>query len=229
MTTSAEINELATALALAQGQMGAASKDADNPHFKSRYADLASIWSACQGPLTSNGLCVVQSPSSEGSNVTLTTRLLHKSGQYMESTLTSSAGRGQGPQAVGSTITYLRRYALAAMVGVVTDDDDGEAARRNHEPRNQQQGRQGKREGFEPMQPPQQPPDNGHHDSWAADRVPFCAWVTGKGMKYNDLRDWCVGIGEGKPSSWPQIGRDRFKADLDNWGPEFLAASGGAA
>ena len=79
------------------------------------------------------------------------------------------------------------------------------------------------------MQPPQQPPDNGHHNSWADDRVPFCAWVSSKGMKYNDLRDWCVGIGEGKPSSWPQIGRDRFQADLDNWGPEFLAASGGAA
>ena len=227
MTTSEQTNELATALAKAQAAMPAAQKTGTNPRFGA-FADMADIVAACRPHLAANGLAVVQAPSTAQGVVSVTTRLVHTSGQYMESTLSASPGK-QDPQAIGSAVTYLRRYSLAAMVGVVTGDDDGEGAQRNHEPRNQQQGRQGKREGFEPMQPPQQQPDNGHHDSWAADRVPFCAWVTGKGMKYNDLRDWCVGIGEGKPSSWPQIGRDRFKADLDNWGPEFLAASGGAA
>lgn len=218
MTTSPELNELATALALAQGQMGAAAKDSKNPHFKSTYADLASIWQAAQGPLTANGLSVVQGPGMESGMVTLTTRLLHKSGQYMESTVSSSPGRGNGPQAVGSTLTYLRRYALAAMVGVVTDDDDGEAARRSEPPRRQQEPRG----GFEPMQPKQA---DGHHKSWAADRVRFCTWLTKQGWKYDDVRDWCIGIGEGKPSAWPQIGRDRFIADVGNWGPAFIEAA----
>jgi hypothetical protein len=101
------------------------------------------------------------------------------------------------------------------MVGVVTDDDDGEAARRSEPPRRQQEPRG----GFEPMQPPQA---DGHHKSWAADRVRFCSWVTGQGWKYNDLRDWCIGIGEGKPSAWPQIGRDRFRDEVGNWGPAFI-------
>ena len=136
LRTSPEIGDLCAALALAQGAMSAAAKDSANPHFKSRYADLASIWAAAQGPLTSNGLCVIQAPGTDGAQVTLTTRLAHKSGQWMESTVSSSAGRGQGPQAVGSTLTYLRRYSLAAMVGVVTDDDDGEGAYdRNPNPR----------------------------------------------------------------------------------------------
>jgi hypothetical protein len=76
--------------------------------------------------------------------------------------------------------------------------------------------------GFEPMQPPQA---DGHHKSWAADRVRFCTWLTKQGWKYDDVRDWCIGIGEGKPSAWPQIGRDRFIADVGNWGPAFIEAA----
>lgn len=117
---------LAVALAKAQAEITTAAKDANNPHFNSRYADLASVWDAVRGPLTSNGLSVVQEPCGDGERVGLTTTLLHASGQFMTSTVFALAER-KGPQAVGSVLTYLRRYALAAVVGVAPDDDDGNA------------------------------------------------------------------------------------------------------
>lgn len=117
---------LATALAKAQAAIRTAAKDASNPHFGSKYADLASVWDAVRAPLTDNGLSVVQEPCGDGERVGLTTTLMHASGQFMTSTVFALAER-KGPQAVGSVITYLRRYALAAVVGVAPDDDDGNA------------------------------------------------------------------------------------------------------
>jgi hypothetical protein len=125
---SENIGELAKALAAAQGEMNAASKDATNPHFKTRYADLASIMDACRGPLTKHGLAVTQLPGrDEAGQVTLTTTLMHASGQYISSTIGVRPAQ-ENPQVVGSILTYLRRYTLASVVGVVSDDDDGEAA-----------------------------------------------------------------------------------------------------
>lgn len=130
--------ELAKALALAQMEMGPAAKDAANPYFRSKYADLASAWDACRLPLARHGLSVVQCPTADGARVTVRTILLHESGERIASDLTITAQRqlkdGGGwekvdsPQAVGSTITYARRYSLMAMVGIAPDDDDGEAA-----------------------------------------------------------------------------------------------------
>jgi len=127
MTTSEQTGELAAALAKAQGEMGAATKDAANPFFKSRYADLSSIIEASRGALTKNGIAVIQVPSSDGARVTVTTRLLHSSGQWLEGEVSATA-KDASPQSVGSSITYLRRYALQSFVGVATADDDGEAA-----------------------------------------------------------------------------------------------------
>ena len=125
---SEQIGELAAALAKAQAVMQGATKDATNPHFKSKYADLASIWDACRKPLSDNGLAVVQSPvDAEAGSVGLTTTLLHSSGQWISATVSAPLQQNTA-QAVGSAITYLRRYALAAMVGVAPDDDDGNAA-----------------------------------------------------------------------------------------------------
>ncbi len=87
MQTSEQINELAAALAKAQGQIQAASRDRENPHFRSRYADLASVWDACRVALSANGLAVVQGPALADRGVSVTTRLLHSSGQWAESTL----------------------------------------------------------------------------------------------------------------------------------------------
>lgn len=124
---SLALNELGSALSKAQAKIKAANKDATNPHFSSKYADLASVWDACREALTEQGLSVVQLPCGSGDNIGLTTTLLHASGQWMASTIYAMPER-KGPQAVGSVLTYLRRYALAAAVGVAPEDDDGEAA-----------------------------------------------------------------------------------------------------
>lgn len=126
-TRSTAVDQLGLALSKAQAKIKTADKDANNPHFGSQYADLASVWTACREALTSEGLSVVQLPCGDGDRVGLTTTLLHASGQWMASTIFVSPER-KGPQAVGSVITYLRRYALAAAVGVAPDDDDGNAA-----------------------------------------------------------------------------------------------------
>ena len=127
MTHSELINEIATALAKAQGQIEGAKKDAANPFFKSKYADLASVWDACRSALASNGLAVVQSPSADGMRVSVDTLLTHQSGQWMGGTVSVTA-KEDTPQAIGSAITYLRRYALQSFVGVAPEDDDGNAA-----------------------------------------------------------------------------------------------------
>ncbi len=121
------VNEIAAALAKAQGQITYAKKDALNPHFKSRYADLASIWEAIRLPLSINGIAVVQEVTTKETSVTVRTRLVHSSGQEFSSACTFPVAQ-QTPQAFGSAITYAKRYALAAMVGVAQDDDDANAA-----------------------------------------------------------------------------------------------------
>lgn len=128
VSQSAELDQLASSLAIAQGTIQGAVKDRTNPAFKSSYADLASVWDACRVALTANGLSVSQHPGRlEDGSVTVTTMLLHKSGQHVVS-VCSALPRDQSPASVGSIVTYLRRYALAAVVGVAPEDDDGQAA-----------------------------------------------------------------------------------------------------
>ena len=127
MTHSEQINELAAALAKAQGQIEGAKKDSINPHFKNRYADLASVWDACREALTTNGLSVVQSAENCEAGYGVTTMLLHTSGQWMRGTLYLKPAKDD-PQGAGSVLTYARRYALAAMVGIAPEDDDANAA-----------------------------------------------------------------------------------------------------
>lgn len=127
MTHSEQINEIAEALARAQGLIKGAKKDSSNPFFKSSYADLASVRDACHEHLSNAGIAVVQTPSvADDGRVAVTTMLIHKSGQWMRDTLIAQP-KDDGPQAMGSVITYLRRYSLAAFVGVAPEDDDAEA------------------------------------------------------------------------------------------------------
>jgi hypothetical protein len=121
--------KLFTALAKAQREISAASKDSVNPHFKSRYADLAACWDACRDALTKNELSILQPVKADGPNVTITTILAHSSGESIEEALTMTA-QANTPQAIGSVITYGRRYGLCAMVGIAPEEDDGEAAER---------------------------------------------------------------------------------------------------
>tara|TARA_R110000868_G_scaffold62962_3_gene189937 strand:- start:441 stop:1106 length:666 start_codon:yes stop_codon:yes gene_type:complete len=127
---SEQINELAAALAKAQSEMLPAFKDSANPFFKSKYADLASVWDACRGPLTKHGLSVVQVMDRQDGQLILKTSLIHSSGQWIDS-IAPVVPVKNDPQGVGSALTYMRRYSLAAIVGVYQDDDDGNAASGN--------------------------------------------------------------------------------------------------
>lgn len=127
MEKSQTIAEIAKALSSFQGKITAIKADAENPHFKFKYADLASIWEGVRKPLTDCGLSLTQHPETEGQTVTVRTMLLHLSGEYLESSLSMQAVNTT-PQAVGSAITYARRYAMSAMLGISSEeDDDGEA------------------------------------------------------------------------------------------------------
>ena len=129
--------DLFTALIKAQSQMGSAVKDAKNPHFRSRYASLAAVIDAVIPVLNANGVGVLQLPSIEGSEVQLTTILMHSSGQRLSSTVGAPMAKKQDAQAVGSAITYLRRYSLQAIMGLPVEDDDGNAASRRQPQRRQ--------------------------------------------------------------------------------------------
>lgn len=131
---SDSIAALAAALAKAQGEIEGAAKDKTNPHFKSRYADLASGWDACREPLSENGLSVVQPASANGPAVTVTTILMHSSGEWIEGELTMTATQNT-PQGIGSCLTYARRYALFSMVGIAPEDDDGNEGSQQNGPR----------------------------------------------------------------------------------------------
>ncbi len=127
MPTSPTIAALAAALVKAQSAMGGAKKDSTNPHFRTAYADLASVWDACRAPLANAGLSIVQLVSSDPTHAIIETILAHSSGEWVSSLLAVPLTKADA-QGLGSAITYGRRYALAAIVGVCPADDDAEAA-----------------------------------------------------------------------------------------------------
>ena len=128
-TQSPQINELATALAKAQGEITGASKERTNPFFKSSYADLTSVWDACREALSKNGLAVIQTTACTNGAVTLITTLAHSSGQWIRGTWPIKPVK-EDLQGYVSAVTYGRRVCLASMVGVAprSDDDDAEGA-----------------------------------------------------------------------------------------------------
>ena len=129
MNKSENINELATALAKAQGAMRFAIKDANNPFFKSKYADLSSVVEAIRDSLAGNGLSYMQHlHPSEKHEVVVETVILHASGQWISCGTVAIPVNKNDAQGYGSALTYARRYSLSAAVGVVADDDDGNAA-----------------------------------------------------------------------------------------------------
>lgn len=122
-----KIGDLAKALSAAQGELSTASKSSVNPHFKSKFADLTEVWEACRAALSKYKIAVIQCPQSDASGEYLETILAHESGEYMTSRMPLKNSKGD-MQGFGSALTYARRYSLAAMVGVTSDDDDGNAA-----------------------------------------------------------------------------------------------------
>lgn len=124
MNTSESITKISAALVKAQGELNAVSKDGNNPHFRSKYATLQNIVESVRDVLRKNGLAVVQTfGQTDGTYIDLTTTLLHESGEWMSGVLTVRPTKID-PQGLGSAATYARRYALSAILGIVTDDDD---------------------------------------------------------------------------------------------------------
>ena len=129
------ISELATALALAQGEMRCAEKDSSNPHFKSTYASLDSVIDAIREPLSKNGLSIIQITDYIDDKQFLITRLMHKSGQFIESKMFLQPTIK--PQEMGSLLTYYRRYQLSAICSITQGsdkDDDGNLAQQATKP-----------------------------------------------------------------------------------------------
>lgn len=128
MIKSESIVELSIALAKAQAELPAAPKDKVNPHFRSRYTDINTLIETARPVLAKHGLSVVQTFEPSDSGLLITTTLLHLSGQYIGGTMALPLEKNT-PQGIGSAATYGRRYGLAAILGMVSDeDDDGEAA-----------------------------------------------------------------------------------------------------
>lgn len=131
---SENITELAQALIEVQGQMSPAPKDAVNPFIKNKYATLNSVMETCRNALIANGIWLTQLPMpspveyGEG-HIALLTKLTHAESGQWQAPLTVVPLPKADPQGMGSAITYARRYALTSMLGIITEDDDGEAAK----------------------------------------------------------------------------------------------------
>ena len=135
MNQSENISDLATALCLAQAEMGGAIKDSNNPFFKSSYADLTSVIKVLKQPFANHGLSFVQLPvtSAGGNGVGVSTMLMHNSGQWIQGEYLLPMDKVT-PQGAASSITYARRYALQALVGIPSVDDDSEMAMYRNDP-----------------------------------------------------------------------------------------------
>jgi ERF superfamily len=143
MKHSDNISTLAAALVKAQAKIGAAKKDSENPFFHSKYADLGQVIEACKEALLENGITVLQLVGSHGLTYFddqgiehcdgkgqdyLDTIILHESGEFISERMGLAISQQHNPQAVGSAITYARRYALQSAMLIPTEDDDAESA-----------------------------------------------------------------------------------------------------
>jgi hypothetical protein len=127
MKTSEQINEIAKAISIAQGQIQPASKDSINPHFRSKFSSLSAVWETIREPLKNNELTVWQDVTTHEKGVSVETKIVHSSGQWVEfGPLIMPVGRAD-PQSIGSATSYAKRYALCAALGVVSSDEDDDA------------------------------------------------------------------------------------------------------
>ena len=133
MNKSESIKELATALNKAQSEMSGAKKGKVNPFFKSKYANLEEVISCAKEALFNNGLSVSQFPVTQDNKAGVTTLLMHSSGEFIEDTLLLTCAKND-PQGMGSAITYARRYAYQSVLGIPSEDDDGNNASKPAKP-----------------------------------------------------------------------------------------------
>lgn len=130
MNCSEKIDLVSAALVKAQKAIQPAKKDSENPFFKSRYADLAAVVDAIKDPMNDNGLAFLQLVRSAETD-TVETIILHESGQYISTETKIYCNKPNDPQAFGGGITYTKRYALQAALGLPAEDDDGNDAEGN--------------------------------------------------------------------------------------------------
>lgn len=183
---SENINEIIAALAKAQGKIQPAAKDKANPFFKSKYADLSSVWDACRDALTENGLAVVQTINKTPDGMSLITTLGHSSGQWMRSEMPIMLTKTD-PQSLGSIITYYRRYCLAAMTGVAPEDDDAEKAQAPY--RNQKNSQPDPKY----VEPKKMSPDQANELKLILSEcdLEYVKWFNAKLMKNYNTQDFC--------------------------------------
>lgn len=128
MKTSESIKEIATAVCKMQAALKPADKDSTNPMYKSKYSDINAVWSVLRGPLTSNGLSVWQDATTLETGVSVITRVVHSSGEWIEfSPYFVPLGVKKDAHGFGSATSYARRYSLCSALGITSDDDDGNA------------------------------------------------------------------------------------------------------
>lgn len=142
MTTAKTQSTLSAALSKAQAVLEGAKKDAVNPHLRNKYADLASCWDACRKALTENELSITQTTTVRDGVLLLVTTLHHSSGEsvFGELPVIYEGTKGLNTmQAMGSALTYARRYGLCAIVGISPEDDDGANAGQGQQQRHAQQ------------------------------------------------------------------------------------------
>ncbi len=127
-TQSETIGKVATAVCKFQAKFHGVKKTADNPFFKSKYAPLSDTLEEVRAPMAENDLAIVQTFLSDADGVHLVTALVHTSGEWFRGKLKLAPVKPNDPQAVGSATTYVRRYAVEAILGIAAVDDDGNAA-----------------------------------------------------------------------------------------------------
>ena len=190
---SPTLGKLAEALSKAQGEMEGAKKDSENPFYRQKYADLASVWEACRKQLSINGLSIVQTTDNENGRVVIITTLLHSSGEWIRGKLAVKPMKDD-PQAMGSAITYGRRYSLAAIAGISPEDDDAEGAMERGKP---------KPTNKPPLQEPQpRKTEQPQGDQLATEKQKRLVWAKLKEAytNDNDAKAGCVSL-TGKESS----------------------------
>lgn len=201
MRQSENLVDLLSALSLAQGELEGAIKDATNPHFGRKHATLASVIAAIRSPLSKNGLSYIQLVTSHDSVVSVETILAHKTGQFISETLDMPLLQ-KSAQGVGGTITYGRRYALMAMVGIAPEDDDGvTASEQSAHPQTQLPAKE------ERQAAPQTPLDEGRRRAFMEDAKQ--TWA--KLRSQEECGAWWASTKEARIAAFP----DRSEANKD--------------
>jgi len=195
---SEAVDQVFKALAEAQSVLGRADKDGKNPHYRSRYATLTSVIEAVRPVFAEHGLSIQQHPHHSDGMVQLTTIIGHLSGQWTRSVCSVPIGKRNDSHALGSAISYLRRYSLASVACLVQDDDDG-----NHVSHVQRQ------------RPPQPVTP-------ALGRAALVREVEENDVTYDELLGWCEAHGKGDPVTYTRARQQQLVAWLSKGGEQAV-------